>query len=71
MTLKYVFVVMRADYHGEGGVFALLALLQERLGHVDRLKPPLYTLLLLFGAALLFGDGTILRDLGPKRDGRS
>ncbi|MGC2578243.1 MAG: KUP/HAK/KT family potassium transporter, partial [Terrimicrobiaceae bacterium] len=59
VTLKYVFVVMRADYHGEGGVFALLALLQERLGHVDRLKPPLYTLLLLFGAALLFGDGTI------------
>ena len=59
VTLKYVFVVMRADYHGEGGVFALLALLQERLGHVDRLKLPFYTLLLLFGAALLFGDGTI------------
>jgi KUP system potassium uptake protein len=32
VTAKYVFVVMRADYHGEGGVFALLALLQERLG---------------------------------------
>ena len=59
VTLKYVFVVMRADYHGEGGVFALLALLQERLGHVDGLKLPFYALLLLLGAALLFGDGTI------------
>jgi KUP system potassium uptake protein len=59
VTLKYVFVVMRADYHGEGGVFALLALLQERLGRAAGLKLPFHTLLLLFGAALLFGDGTI------------
>ena len=43
----------------EGGVFALLALLQERLERADRLKLPFYTLLLLLGAALLFGDGTI------------
>ena len=28
VTLKYVGVVMRADYRGEGGVFALLALLR-------------------------------------------
>ena len=59
VTVKYMFVVMRADYHGEGGVFALLALLQERLERADRLKLPFYTLLLLLGAALLFGDGTI------------
>ena len=59
VTVKYMIVVMRADYHGEGGVFALLALLQERLESADRLKLPFYTLLLLFGAALLFGDGTI------------
>ena len=59
VMVKYMFVVMRADYHGEGGVFALLALLQERLERADRLKLPFYTLLLLFGAALLFGDGTI------------
>lgn len=60
VTFKYVLIVMRADYHKEGGVFALLALLQQN----DRkssssLKIPIYVLVLLFGAALLFGDGTI------------
>ncbi len=60
VTFKYVFIVMRADYRKEGGVFALLALLQEKDGNTaSRLKLPLYVLLLLFGAALLFGDGTI------------
>lgn len=59
VTVKYVLIVMRADYHGEGGVFALLALLQEKLGKPQGLKLPFYMLLLLFGAALLFGDGTI------------
>jgi len=61
VTLKYVFLVMRADYHGEGGVFALLALLQkqEKSKSTSGLRLPLYAILLLFGAALLFGDGTI------------
>ena len=60
VTFKYVFIVMRADYRKEGGVFALLALLQEKDGNTaSRLKLPLYVLMLLFGAALLFGDGTI------------
>ncbi len=60
VTLKYVLIVMRADYHGEGGVFALLALLQQKeKKKVFGLKLPFYSLLLLFGAALLFGDGTI------------
>jgi len=60
VTFKYVLIVMRADYHREGGVFALLALLQQNdRGSTGRLKIPLYVLLLLFGAALLFGDGTI------------
>ncbi|PTX93889.1 potassium transporter Kup [Spartobacteria bacterium LR76] len=59
VTLKYVFLVMRADYHKEGGVFALLALLRSKDSRSDTLKLPFYILLLLFGAALLFGDGTI------------
>jgi KUP system potassium uptake protein len=59
VTLKYVLIVMRADYHGEGGVFALLALLGKKLGKSPPLKLPFYVLMLLFGAALLFGDGTI------------
>lgn len=59
VTVKYVLLVMRADYHGEGGVFALLALLQAEQGRPIGGKLPLYALMLLFGAALLFGDGTI------------
>jgi len=59
VTVKYVLIVMRADYHKEGGVFALLALLQQGKNTHTQLKLPGYILLLLFGAALLFGDGTI------------
>lgn len=56
---KYIFLVMRADFHGEGGVFALLALLRSKLrfGRGERL--PWMVILLLAGAALLIGDGTI------------
>jgi KUP system potassium uptake protein len=59
VTVKYVLLVMRADYHGEGGVFALLALLRRRGSKPNDLRLPAVTLMLLFGAALLFGDGTI------------
>lgn len=59
VTVKYVMIVMRADYHGEGGVFALLALLNRKGDAHRRVRLPFYVLLLLFGAALLFGDGTI------------
>lgn len=59
VTVKYVLIVMRADYHGEGGVFALLALLGKKQTNRSPLKLPFYVLMLLFGAALLFGDGTI------------
>ena len=60
VTFKYVCIVMRADYHKEGGVFALLALLQQKRGDAHtRLRLPPYVLVLLCGAALLFGDGTI------------
>jgi len=59
VTLKYVGIVMRADYHGEGGVFALLALLRQKMPAGDGPKLPMYAVMLLFGAALLYGDGTI------------
>ena len=32
VTIKYVFVVMRCDNHGEGGSLALLALIHSKLG---------------------------------------
>ncbi len=54
---KYLLLVMKADNRGEGGIFALLA-----LTHVDRDKATRtgwFTLLVLFGAALLYGDGVI------------
>src|ERR1700755_3211028 len=33
VTIKYVFVAMRADNKGEGGSFALLSLIARNLGH--------------------------------------
>jgi KUP system potassium uptake protein len=56
VSIKYVTFVMRADNRGEGGILALLALLPRR----DRKAGiGLIALLVLAGAALLFGDGMI------------
>jgi KUP system potassium uptake protein len=56
VSIKYVGFVMRADNHGEGGILALLSLLPQ-----DRRKSSMsvVTLLVVAGAALLFGDGMI------------
>lgn len=59
VTCKYVLLVMRADYLGEGGLFALLALLGGKKSLTSSLRLPLLTLSILFGAALLYGDGAI------------
>ncbi|MGH8460832.1 MAG: potassium transporter Kup [Stenotrophobium sp.] len=58
ISLKYLVVVMRADNKGEGGVAALVALLNPWRAKRGSLR---YCLMLLglFGAALLFGDATI------------
>jgi KUP system potassium uptake protein len=60
VTVKYIFFIMRADNDGEGGILALLALIQQRL-HRDHDSMRLMVLgaLGLFGAALLYGDGVI------------
>jgi KUP system potassium uptake protein len=60
VTVKYIFFIMRADNDGEGGILALLALIQQRL-HRDNDSMRLMVLgaLGLFGAALLYGDGVI------------
>src|ERR1700736_2905064 len=59
VCVKYVGFVLRADHQGQGGTLALLALLRP----VDRTGvPPRATwvvLLVLFGSALLYGDGAI------------
>jgi KUP system potassium uptake protein len=58
VTIKYLFFLMRADNQGEGGIMALLALVPEKLtkrhGGIT-----LVTVLVIVGAALLFGDGII------------
>jgi KUP system potassium uptake protein len=61
VTIKYLFFILRADHHGEGGIFALLALVPERFrtnaAHHGRVTG--IALLGVIGAALLYGDGVI------------
>ncbi len=59
VTIKYLFLLMRADNDGEGGIMALLALIPEKVrtpkpGHIG-----VVAFLVIAGAALLFGDGMI------------
>ncbi|GAA4004732.1 potassium transporter Kup [Sphingomonas humi] len=57
VTLKYVFVAMRADNKGEGGSFALLSLISRSLGE-HRWTAGLVTLG-VFATALFYGDAII------------
>ena len=57
VSVKYATILMKQDYKGQGGVFALLALLKKsREG-----KPIGFGIIAVvaFGAALLLGDGTL------------
>ena len=58
VSIKYVTFVMRADNDGEGGIMALVALVQRTLGPTNRATAKLVALGLL-GAALFFGDSAI------------
>lgn len=58
VCVKYVYHVTKADNRGEGGIFALLALShagKEQGKH----KLGVFIILILAGAALLYGDGII------------
>lgn len=57
VTVKYVFVTMRADNRGEGGSFALLALI-ERVAPRTPLMPVI-GLAALLATALFYGDAMI------------
>jgi len=60
ISVKYLIFVMRADNHGEGGILALLALLDPwGQGHGRRRRATALILMGVFGAALLYGDGMI------------
>jgi KUP system potassium uptake protein len=65
VSVKYLWFVMRADNHGEGGIFALLALIQTGRGKTAEGTPAAkrglgpVMIMILIGAALLYGDGII------------
>jgi len=58
VTVKYVLIIMRADNRGEGGILALMAVVQRSLPIA---APMAYGvgILGIFGTALFFGDGVL------------
>ncbi|HLP05177.1 MAG TPA: KUP/HAK/KT family potassium transporter, partial [Paludibacter sp.] len=50
-TIKYVIITLRADNHGEGGIFALFALLKNKSG--------LLVIFTIIGGSALLADGVI------------
>jgi KUP system potassium uptake protein len=58
VTVKYLTFIMRADNQGEGGILALLAL-APRPNKADAGRIGWIGGLVIFGAALLYGDGVI------------
>lgn len=59
VTIKYHVVIIRADNKGEGGVLALMALVQG--SRQARGLPPRHVMIILgiFGAALIYADGAL------------
>lgn len=55
--IKYVLFVLRIDNRGEGGIFTLMALFKQK--HPSPRRSTAFVLLILAGAALLYGDGMI------------
>jgi len=59
VNVKYLLFVTRADNRGEGGIFALLALSHSQSSTSKRRTIGLGTMIVLAGAALVYGDGVI------------
>lgn len=60
ISLKYMALVMRADNKGEGGILSLMALsVRSQSNKSLTYRRWIMTILGLFGAALLYGDGMI------------
>ncbi len=55
ISIKYLIVILRADNQGEGGILALMEVVLPKKGH----RRAIILIMGLFGAALLYGDGTI------------
>jgi len=59
VTLQYVLLVMRADNEGEGGIMALITLVQREGLPGGRRTKVVLAALGVFGASLFFGDSMI------------
>ena len=59
VCLKYVGFILRADHDGEGGTLAMLGLIRSKVPPLPFSRPAALTLLVLFGSALLYGDGVV------------
>jgi KUP system potassium uptake protein len=59
VTVKYLVFITHATNRGEGGILALLALCPERWRVAGPGKVTAVTVMVAFGAALLYGDGMI------------
>ena len=57
ISIKYLYFVMKADNHGEGGILALTSLVMKKNQKV--VKAGALVTLGVFGTALLYGDGII------------
>jgi KUP system potassium uptake protein len=58
VSLKYCWLIMRADNKGEGGVLSLAAL-ALRAGHAAPRRRAMISIMALVGLALFYGDGLI------------
>ena len=58
VSFKYVFLVMRADNEGEGGILALVHLLREKLRD-RRVLTEAALFMGIVGAGLFYGDSVI------------
>ena len=59
VSVKYIGFILRADNKGEGGIYALLALLPVHRNVNAKRHHPAIVLAGIAGAALLYGDGII------------
>ena len=59
ISVKYLALILRADNEGEGGILALMALINPNGAGRGSLRGWMLVMLGLFGASLLYGDGMI------------
>jgi len=59
VSIKYMIFILRADNHGEGGIFALFGLIPTSRDKISPLLRRTVIIAAVLGAGLLYGDGVI------------